>query len=467
MNSIAKDKLMNYLIIVLILILFLFQYMDHSNKFFWLDEVTTYEISDMNTVIDLILRAKNESGQPFLFYFFGRVIQSVSLEPQIIRLLPFFCFILLLINFLKFFFKNRLALFLFIFYVVSIPFTYYVFVEYRPYSLSFLLFGLYLLLHFGEYYSRKYLIYEHINSLLLSLTLSLNIPFSLMLFIFSLYKYRRIIFRLNFLNYFIIFIIYFLYFINLKFVTSHANPISNINLEFFISSMVSNLEINYYSFYNQILVLILFILFLTNIYLKNYNVISFTSILFLYQIIFPTYILHNRIDWYSARYSHLIFFIIPLLLMKIRFMDFIRVSQKIQNIILLSIILYITYNIQHTLSNKNYPTDENSSSSLWVKLVENAICNDNLSIIANPFYIDRIGKYQNRIARNLVNFVDIRQTELLSKVKCLLIISGYSEANSLEAEIESLGFKKVKTEKYYKENPWVGIKYSSLFSRIN
>ncbi|MCZ8157150.1 MAG: hypothetical protein O9264_13555 [Leptospira sp.] len=429
----------------------------NCQKFFWLDEVTTLNISNQATLIGVIEESKRENIQPPLFYLAGTLWSLFNLKPEWLRTLPFFCYLgilYLLIRNLKASLFSYLVL-MFYFFSATDQFTAYLITEFRPYSMSLFLFTFFF--HFVINYKESdsfFYIKSSFFLVLFSSTLSLNIPIGLgflvvltIFFIFKFSTHTRKTVRLSLIG---LGISYFLVLSMAFYVKSGADLFGNFNYSFFISELQKNSQIVFsdiITFQGVFLISLVVAIALMKVNV-DIRILFFTGtllLLFVFCIAFPTFILHTRIPWYASRYSHLNYLIFPffILLFSKQFRSILTFSKKPSLSFVLLTFLVSGLVFQNLAKSKM--NSDNGIGSIWVEITNQKICKQNdISIVTDPDYIDRVGLYHialARIAEPEIHGISNLQNQIESK-KCILIVnSNHKLTDEYEDKMLEAGYR--------------------------
>lgn len=451
-----RKSQVNLVYLVFALLFALLYFSKNSGRFFWLDEITTLNIARSPTFLDVIFQAKNETIQPPLFYLMGRIWAKVSLKPEWLRSLPLICYLGILFILIKNIKYSLLAYLALIFYFFSAAemFTTYLMTEFRPYSLSLLLFTLifHLFLNFKET-DRYFYIKTSTALVLFSCTLSLNIPLGLglivLLIVFFYFKSYKLstsssiisIFSLTFSFLAVAFLLFY--------IKSNSNLLGNFELSPYLEALEKNSTL----VLSEIITLpgaFIFLLLISLAFNKNTlngRNLFFGSILFLifiFSIVFPTFILHNRIPWYSARYSHIAYLVIPfyVILLSKQLNPIFKYSRRPHQI--LGLLLFLLGGMILQILAKPSLTSINGINSLWAEIENAKYCEkSNSMIITNPDYIDRVGSYHLELSKfpkqAIVGVSDI--DKIVGTKKCIVLInSNHAEFDDIQTFIIKHGY---------------------------
>ncbi len=159
--------------------------------------------------------------------------------------------------------------------------------------------------------------------------------------------------------------------------------------------------------------------------------------LILLQIIFPTFVLYNRIPWYAPRYSHLLYYMLPLsfvLLYNSTKSSFQWKSLTKTIGIFVCIMLVISRNASYELIPKKNGVHENFQNSAWEKISENLECKGKVFLVPIPGYEETVASFH--LSKSAINYEILHEPLAIKKkiktVDCIVITYAHDQKPDLE-----------------------------------
>ncbi len=456
-----NSSIWNYLLCIFTILFVFLLFLKTKDRFFWFDEVITFKVANTQTFYGLVDEARIQNGQPPLFYLLASCFQKFNSDSEFLRILPFSFFLFFVSIFLYQLRKNSLLLVLFAIYLIESPFSEYVIVEYRPYSLSLFLYALLFICLFSlikQGYSLRLFFLIQTSIFLFSLTLSLNLLWGIFLSFFSgalifgkIPRQKRIIVlgfcfaNLSFLTFFLLFLM------------GHWGSSPPFNFDFFLNHFINNIKIAENSFF-----LVLNLIFLVSIIVISYSKFRFDfysnqmqmMLLFLmgsilYQLLLPTYVLHNRIPWFANRYQHLLyttfpFFLVFLIHLKVDFGVFGRKNYQF----ILPFVFVFFYFSKYTNLDSRVVENLNKNKSQWFSILSKleTQCSKPF-IFVEPSFIVIMIQY-HYLLDNPKSMIKIGgDFDQLSDNDCVLYTTSWNLNKNIRNEIRNHNFKSVLIKK--------------------
>lgn len=427
------------------------------DRFFWLDEVTTYRIASYPSLSEVFRESKNETMQPPLFYLVARYWIYISSNPNWLRILPFICFLSILYLVMVNSKSNIIIQLLSLYFFVLSPFSLYLMTEFRPYSLSMLFFmlGFHILINFR--YSNLFMkLILPLTVFFFAISLSINIPLGIIFFLVSIVlaikstKIPKLSTCLVISLYLALFLFQIILAIQLKSVGG-SEPV--FNFEKYLESLARTLNVislDIFGISKWLTFAPLIFCALNFGKLKRDKQFLFLILVLVagYFVLFPTFILHQRISWYSARYSYLLFLSFPifLILFKNRFPS-ITFSQQ-NKFLKVSAILFLLLMPAVFLMRIPKVTLMNGRNSLWFELANYEGCKNKIvKIVVEPDYNDRVGRFHLNLAGfqevDVVSSSDYRPDSRANS--CIIFTNSEKSIDAdLIRAMDKIGYSKLK-----------------------
>jgi hypothetical protein len=447
-QNILKNKCSSSNIILAIgVCFFCVLYFSASGKYFWLDEITTFNDINDNSIKNIPHASMSVETQPPLYHLTGKFFTSVSSDPQIIRMLTGFSFLGCFYLYYLFFKNQWFSFFLCFLYLCYSPSTTYFLTEFRPYTFSafFILLYMYCLILWKD--DRKYTVCS-VLLLAFSLTLSITAPYVILGYLWlGLVIFRKGSFRginKSILAYFLCLSFSALSY-TLLILYNYWHVKRDFDLGVFYQAVLQNWNVvlKAYLLNQPFLLLILFVVstyrLFTSRLKEERQVILLSLVIVSTMTIFTTFLFHQRIGWYSFRYSYLLYFFIPFLVLPVKvttvsFKSFDAVKSRGFILLILLVIFILRFQAM------DFETRNHRESQIYISYLENAATciNAPVYVVPKPFHIQIELRFHVLPFLDNISILHEDKIENLRGDYCLIVYYKWSEKEDvLFSKLES------------------------------